>query len=295
MSQHNLVHSSPRPSQGNVLLENTLFPVVSTPPTCPNTDPRCNHLASCPAGLPPAIFPLNRDAWASNLEDYPDREFVDALLNIIDVGASISHTGMQKRQSCKNLRSAVDYPNIISKEIDGLLEEGRIHGPFEAPPMVNFRCSPLGMATRKRNPKHCVFNHYSWPRDASVNDETPDFEGTIKYDSFLSATAALHSAGKGSLLAKLNLKDAYRHIPIRSTDWNLLGFQWEGKYYYPLVLMFGGKSAPYIFNLFVMSHNAYVALLSNPCQFQTLTRLSHLQPTQVPNNSHLFQAQSVLL
>src|SRR5882672_6616683 len=89
MSQHNLVHSSPRHSQGNVLLENTLFPVVSTPPTRPNTDPHCNRLASCPDGLPPAISPLNRATWASNLEDYPDREFVDALLNIIDVGASI--------------------------------------------------------------------------------------------------------------------------------------------------------------------------------------------------------------
>ena len=36
-----------------------------------------------------------------------------------------------------------------------------------------------------------------------------------------------------------------------STDWNILGFHWIGKYYYPVILMFGGKSAPYIFNLFV--------------------------------------------
>ena len=52
-------------------------------------------------------------------------------------------------------------------------------------------------------------------------------------------------------MAKLDLKDAYRHIPVQSTDWNLLGFHWRGKYYYPIVLMFGGKSAPYMFNLFV--------------------------------------------
>jgi len=83
-----------------------------------------------------------------------------------------------------------------------------------------------------------------------VNNETPDFEGVIKYDSFSLAMAALHSAGRGSLLMKLDLKNAYRHIPIQSTDWNLLGFQWEGKFYYPAILMFGGKSAPYIFNLF---------------------------------------------
>jgi len=34
-------------------------------------------------------------------------------------------------------------------------------------------------------------------------------------------------------------------------DWNILGFHWLGKFYYPVVLMFGGKSAPYIFNLFL--------------------------------------------
>ena len=33
-------------------------------------------------------------------------------------------------------------------------------------------------------------------------------------------------------------------------DWNLLGFKWKGKYYYPVILMFGRKSAPYISNLF---------------------------------------------
>ena len=33
-------------------------------------------------------------------------------------------------------------------------------------------------------------------------------------------------------------------------DWNLLGFSWLGNFYYPVVLMFGGKSAPYILNLF---------------------------------------------
>jgi len=145
----------------------------------------------------------------------------------------------------------MEHPDIISKEIDGLLKEGCIHGPFEAPPLENFRCSPLGMATCNCNPKCHVFNHYSWPRDTSVNDETPDFKGVIKYDSFLSTTATVCSAGKGSLLTKLDLKDAYRHIPIHSMDWNLLGFQWEGKYYYPAILMFSGKSMPYIFNLFM--------------------------------------------
>jgi len=115
---------------------------------------------------------------------------------------------------------------------------------FEEPPLPNyFCCSPLGHRLFKRHPKRRVFNHYSWPEIGSVNDEMPDIEGEINYNSFESAAAVLRESGRGSLLAKLDLKDAYRHIPVRSTDWNLLGFHWLGKFYYPAVLMFGGKSA----------------------------------------------------
>ena len=60
----------------------------------------------------------------------------------------------------------------------------------------------------------------------------------------------MRELGRGSLLSRLELKDTYRHIPIHCTDWNLLGFHWLGKFYYPVMLMFSGKSAPYIFNLF---------------------------------------------
>jgi len=130
------------------------------------------------------------------------------------------------------------------------LSNGRIHGPFTEPLLPNFRCSPFGTATCKRNPKCHVFNHYSWPKDFSVNEETPDEEGKIIYNSFTSAVAALCNSGKGSFLAKMDLKDAYRHILFHSSDWPLLGFHWEGKFYYPIVLMFSGKSAPYIFNVF---------------------------------------------
>jgi hypothetical protein len=57
-------------------------------------------------------------------------------------------------------------------------------------------------------------------------------------------------AGRGSLLVKLNLESAFRHIPVRPEDWHLLGFTWESQFYHDLVLGFGCRSAPYIFNLF---------------------------------------------
>src|SRR5467141_3757752 len=45
----------------------------------------------------------------------------------------------------------------------------------------------------------------------------------------------------------------------------------------------------------VTSRNLYVTLLTNLGQCRTLSHLSHRHRTQVPNNTHLFQSQSVLL
>src|SRR5882672_10489147 len=190
-----IVHPSPHPSPKDVQIKNFEFIAGPAPPTQPNTDPHCYHWALCPPGLPHTYSPLNRDAWESHLSDYLDREFVDAILNIIDVGESIGHSGPPKNQLCKNLRSALDHKEVISKEVNSLLAEGCIHGPFEEPPLPNFRCSPLGTSTRKRNPKRRIFNHYSWPELGSVNDEMPDIEGEIHYDSFESAAAVLRDSG----------------------------------------------------------------------------------------------------
>lgn len=49
---------------------------------------------------------------------------------------------------------------------------------------------------------------------------------------------------------KLDLKQAFRHIPVCPVDWHLLGISWKQKLYYDIVLAFGLCSAPYIFNLF---------------------------------------------
>src|SRR5882672_9769922 len=125
MSQQPVVYPSSRPSHGDVQNMNTNFP-----PIHPSTDLCCNCLALCPPGLPKASSPLIREAWDLFLADYPDHEFVSGLLNIIDVGASIGHSGLPISQSCKNLRSAIDHPDIISNEINSLRFEGRIHGPF---------------------------------------------------------------------------------------------------------------------------------------------------------------------
>ena len=83
-----------------------------------------------------------------------------------------------------------------------------------------------------------------------MNDGIPYSEGHICYEAFNQAVAAVAFSGHGTLLTKLDLKEAFHHIPMRPADWLLFGFIWKGSFYYAIVLIFSIKSAPYIFNLF---------------------------------------------
>jgi len=58
----------------------------------------------------------------------------------------------------------------------------------------------------------------------------------------------VNKLGPGTPLSKIDLKNAFRLIPVRPADWNLLGICWRGAYYIDTYLPFGLRSAPSIFN-----------------------------------------------
>ena len=53
---------------------------------------------------------------------------------------------------------------------------------------------------------------------------------------------------RGALLAKVDIKSAYRLVPVNLADRSLLGITSRGKYYVDTILPFGLRSAPKIFN-----------------------------------------------
>jgi hypothetical protein len=57
-------------------------------------------------------------------------------------------------------------------------------------------------------------------------------------------------AGRGAILLKKDLKAAFRHIPISPLDWHLFVFQWRGKYYIDMFLLFSLRTSPRIYNMF---------------------------------------------
>ena len=51
----------------------------------------------------------------------------------------------------------------------------------------------------------------------------------------------------GAQLAKVDIKSAYRNIPVQLEDRWMLGMRWEGGLFVDIVLPFGLRSAPKIF------------------------------------------------
>ncbi|XP_055337903.1 uncharacterized protein LOC129587950 [Paramacrobiotus metropolitanus] len=51
-------------------------------------------------------------------------------------------------------------------------------------------------------------------------------------------------------MAKMDVKSAFRLIPVRPAEWNLLGYQWNGEFYFDVVLPFGCRASPYVFEQF---------------------------------------------
>ena len=99
--------------------------------------------------------------------------------------------------------------------------------------------------------------HLSAPPDRSINDSISKEDFSIHYASMDDATAL----GKGALMAKVDLKSAFRMVPFRCQDWELLGMKWKEAYYVDTCLPFGLRSAPYLFNQFaealqwILQHN----------------------------------------
>ena len=90
--------------------------------------------------------------------------------------------------------------------------------------------------------------HLSAPLGYSINDFIDPTTYTLTYCTVDDAYAVVNNLGPGTLLSKIDLKNTFRLLPVRPTDWNLLGICRHGYYYVDTCLPFGLRSAPFIFN-----------------------------------------------
>ena len=124
---------------------------------------------------------------------------------------------------------------------------GRLAGPFRRPPFAVFKCSPLSLRAKQTPGKFRLLHDLSAPYDDNaVNRNIPDADAKVSYPTVEDAIAII-SRLERPFMAKADLKDAYRQIPLAPDQYWLVGFQLEKQFYHDLRLPMGARSSCAIF------------------------------------------------
>lgn len=196
-----------------------------------------------------AKSPINIDKLQLELTNYRQPEAL-CLLNGFKFGFPLHYSGPQKPMECRNLKSAVQRPEVVRQKIQKELCEGRIGGPFTNPPFPNFRVSPIGLVEKKAKGEYRMIHHLSYPKGDSVNDYIDPELCTVQYTSFDEAVQMVQKLGTNCYLGKADIKSAFRLLPVSPIDFKLLGFQFEDKFYFDKCMPFGCSISNSTFEIF---------------------------------------------
>ena len=190
-------------------------------------------------------------SWKCELQDFPDRAFADYILRGIERGFRIGFDAKRTSLSSHrgNLLSAREKPDVVQHYLDHELATGRVAKvtPDVAQSLL-IHCSPFGVIPKKNKPgKWRLIVDLSSPSGHSVNDGITKELATLNYVSIDEIVDQVLLWGRGSLLAKMDIKHAFRNVPVHPDDRILLGMSWEGNIFIDTVLPFGLRSAPLIF------------------------------------------------
>jgi hypothetical protein len=194
--------------------------------------------------------PVNIVYLQHELKNHPDVLFVSNLVQGFRDGFSIGFEGPRMPRFSHNLKSAVEHPHLVTKNLLKEVILGRTAGPFLSPPFLNFQIYPIGVVPKKHSSDWRTIFHLSHPKSAgtSVNAHISKENYSLQYVKIDDAINLIIQLGKGSFMAKTDICSAFRNVPVRPNDWELLGMHWKGLYFFDQVLPFGLRSAPYIFN-----------------------------------------------
>ena len=131
------------------------------------------------------------------------------------------------------------------KYLEGERSQKRVAivGTPERAQELGIHWSPFGVIPKKNNKWRLILN-LSSPDGHSVNDGVQKKLASLSY---MSVIAEVLKKGRGTELAKLDVKHTYRNIPVHPKDRHLLGMFWEGEMLVDMVLPFWLRSAPLLF------------------------------------------------
>ncbi len=134
---------------------------------------------------------------------------MQGIANGFHIGYEADRAPLQARE--RNMISVVQHPVVPSKYLAEELEAGRVikvGSPQEAKE-ISIHCSPLGVIPRPG--KWRLIVNLSVPEGKSMND---GISKELSYVTIEDVVTTVRGLGKGALMAKMDIKQAYRNIPV---------------------------------------------------------------------------------
>jgi hypothetical protein len=175
--------------------------------------------------------PLVYAAWKCLLMSYPCREMAQFFLGGIVYGFRVGFNSqiVHLKSASRNMLSSMSHPDVVDAYLLNEIQEGRVVGPFASNMLSSVHISRFGVI-----PKSGQQNKWRLIIDLC----------SMKYMTVDDAIRKILAYGPGSLLAKIDIKSAFRLLPVHPLDRHLLAMEWRGQVYVDMCLPFGLKSAP---------------------------------------------------
>jgi len=195
--------------------------------------------------------PLIVANWQFHLKDHPNQELVRYFLNGLRTGFRIGFSTPATLHSArKNMSSAIDHQSVVDDYLQAELSHNRISGPFPLAQCQGVHISRFGVIPKRhQNNKWRLIVDLSHPLEHSVNHFIPKSLCSLSYITVDDATRNIGKYGPNTLLSKVDIKSAFRLIPVHPDDRHLLAMRWHNQVYIDSCLPFGLRSAPKLFNL----------------------------------------------
>lgn len=194
--------------------------------------------------------PLKLAAWQQALPPgYHDREFI---LYVVEHGLSVlGPEPCVAPAQCVNYKSTQEHAALVEKQLSAELAAGQlIRQPAGA---VSHHIHALG-AIPKSAEEVRIIHDLSSPAGQSINDRI-----TYLHCPWASLDDALRLVTRGCWMARVDIKQYYRPIPVDPADWPLMAFRWqfageaEPATLWDPYLEFGQRNAPEVAHRFTQA------------------------------------------
>ena len=193
--------------------------------------------------------PIKVDRVIHCLQDYPLKNVVQELSDGFSKGFRLQYTGPRTFRESPNLLSAKQNHDELKHKLLKEIDLGRIMGPFKELPISNLQVSPVGIVPKPGGSWRLI-THLSYPVSEGINDFIDPVHCTVHYTSFDRVVEMLSNIGRNAEIGVLDIKSAFRLLPVYPGDFDLLGIKFDSEYYIDKCLPMGCAISCNIFEKF---------------------------------------------